>query len=75
MDTATTTLQAPSLEVPQPSVPATPAVPDAPVSPAVPDPGTPAAPQEPSTVPPPVEPATPIDPDPQPGIEPEPDQG
>jgi CBS domain-containing protein len=33
------------MEVPQPNIPATPAVPDAPTTPAVPDPGTPGAPR------------------------------
>src|SRR5438094_2991266 len=60
-----------SLEVPQPSVPPTPAVPNAPVTPAVPDPGTPAHPQEPATVPVPQEPPTPTTPDPEPAPEPE----
>ncbi len=75
MRTQTIIPQGISLEVPQPVEPATPAVPDAPVTPAVPDPGTPAAPEEPATVPGPYEPATPIDPDPQPDLEPTPDQG
>jgi periplasmic protein TonB len=52
-----------SLEVPQPTEPVTPAVPDAPVTPAVPDPGTPADPEEPAVVPVPEEPATPIVPE------------
>ena len=63
----------PVAEVPQPTEPATPAVPDAPVTPAVPDPGTPAAPEEPSTVPGPEEPADPIAPNPGPDEVPEPD--
>lgn len=57
----------PGLEVPQPTEPSTPVVPDAPVPPADPDPGTPAAPEEPATVPEPEEPATPAVPEPQPG--------
>lgn len=57
-------------EVPQPTVPSTPAVPEAPISPAVPDPGTPAAPEEPATVPAPDDPVTPIVPD-EPGQAPE----
>jgi hypothetical protein len=59
--------RSPASEVPQPSEPVTPAVPDAPVTPAVPDPGTPADPEEPATVPVPDEPVTPIVPDPEPG--------
>lgn len=62
----------PQAEVPQPSEPIAPAVPDAPISPAVPDPGTPADPQEPSTVPVPEEPATPAVPEPGPDTEPTP---
>ncbi len=58
------------LEVPQPSEPSTPVIPDAPIPPADPDPGTPAAPEEPATVPAPEEPATPIVPEPA-----EPDPG
>ena len=54
----------PVLEVPQPTEPATPVVPDAPATPVDPDPGTPAAPEEPSTVPGPEEPATPAVPEP-----------
>ena len=58
----------PFLEVPQPSEPSTPIIPDAPVPPADPDPGTPADPEEPATVPDPVEPATPAVPEPQPDV-------
>ena len=60
-------VRAPIAEVPQPTVPATPAVPSAPVTPAVPDPDTPAAPEEPSVIPGPEEPANPIVPNPGPG--------